>query len=713
MSSDETMRLVATVVDGYSGPLKEMMNALKKISEGSKDIHAKGKKDVVDHTKTYRELGEQIRKVKDNGINVLTPSLAAMGVTIFGVSEGFGKLVEQLRGAGERWNMLNETMKRGGVTARYVDVYSRTFEKLGLDANKAADGVANVGEVFDKLKRGDPEEMGRLSGVFSNLLPYVGDLMKGAKDREEATDRMMRAITDASIPIDQRRKMAQAFGIDPALAAKSGKDFGEALRDSIQRELDHPLDMDLFKRLREAFAHLNAAQRDFGADMVNTFGPPGVKLVDGFASELEILGKKFRDPEMLALWNDISSGAKKIEETFKGLGINPSLKSDLQDIKSIIDGIKWLFDSKGKLSPGSVKESMQDRLKPFGLGSALDDKKTQENVKEGTRRGLEEFYQSLKQQNAQGGYTPMAYTPGGGGAVRGGYFGSKQFPAVDATGGGPFSKAQRDAISGGGATDSAGSGPTSGSLAEQRKRLAQELQSNPALREKVLRIAANEQGRNPQGTQAVIESMMNRAIVRGTSLEKQARWHRSEGGYYDEGNMGRGALENAKSRAVLEESLRSAISGGNLSNYATDNSSGSLAARERATGKFRFRSEYGGRGGTGSPGMETFFAPGWAEKGLARRWDEWAKQTMAGDHPRGARLRDMVRRGRSAPSDAELLKLGRRSDAGSALQGSLGVKIDLNGFPKGTRTAISQEGGLLKDVALRRGSSMPLASETS
>lgn len=688
MSSDETMRLVATVVDGYSGPLKDMMNALKKISEGSKDIHAKGKKDVVDHTKTYRELGEQIRKVKDNGVNILTPSLAAMGVTVYGLSEGMGKLVETLRGAGERWNVLNETMKRGGVSPTYVNAIGRAFERMGMDAGKADAAVGSIGESLDKLKAHDPQEMNRLTGVYQDLLPFLDKITKGAKDREEEMTRIAGAVTDEKLPIWKRRKLAEAFGIDPALASRSGAEFGKALREAMQRELDHKVDPKMLEGLRDAFTHLRAAQRDYGDDMVSIFGAPGIRLVDGFASALDGLGKKYR-------------------EQFGGHGTVP-LQPD-----SIFGRMAGALGFKMK-EPQSANERVS------GAFDALSKKEREETIARGTTRGvIDAFRQWMSQSEAQkfaDGLRPMAFHPGNdaaGGGVPAPRFGSKMFPNINDAGG-PFSKAQRDAIRGGGAADGggAGAGPSSGSLAEQRKRLAEELQNNPALRNKVLRIAANEQGRNPEGTQAVIETMMNRAIVRGTSLEKQARWHRSEGGYYDEGNMGRGALENARSRTVLEESLRNAINGGNLSNYATDNSSGSLAARERATGKFRFRSEYGGRGGTGSPGMETFFAPGWAEKGLARRWDEWAKETMAADHTRGARLRDMVRRGRSAPSDAELLKLGRRSDAGGA-DGKLGVRIDLNGFPKGTRTAVSQEGGLLKEVALHRGRTMVRASEES
>jgi hypothetical protein len=185
----------------------------------------------------------------------------------------------------------------------------------------------------------------------------------------------------------------------------------------------------------------------------------------------------------------------------------------------------------------------------------------------------------------------------------------------------------------GGSPDSAQpTGALSSTLAQQRAGFERELRENPALRDKVMRIAANEQGRNPHGTQAVLESMMNRAIVRGTNLETQARWFRGERrGYYAMGNMGRGALEHPAHRQILEHGLANALGGSNISNYATDNSSGSLAARERASGSFRFRSGYTG---------ETFFAPGTAEPGLAQRYDQWHRSTTAAEAAAGAATRE-------------------------------------------------------------------------
>lgn len=161
--------------------------------------------------------------------------------------------------------------------------------------------------------------------------------------------------------------------------------------------------------------------------------------------------------------------------------------------------------------------------------------------------------------------------------------------------------------------------PVSGTLRQDRAQLVQEVNGNPRLKDRVFRLAYNEQGGNPQGVQAVMESMVNRARVRGTGMAQQARWHRTEGGYYQEGSGYRGPVP-ARLMPMLEQAWRNVVNGSNISNYATDNSSGALASRERATGRFGYRSGYTG---------ETFFRPGSAEPGLVPRYFNWL-QSMQG-----------------------------------------------------------------------------------
>jgi hypothetical protein len=147
-----------------------------------------------------------------------------------------------------------------------------------------------------------------------------------------------------------------------------------------------------------------------------------------------------------------------------------------------------------------------------------------------------------------------------------------------------------------------------------RTRFGPELDQSPALRMKILRIMANEQGRHPQGTQAIAESLMNRANLYGTSLARQATWF-TQGGYYDDRKHPGGiAVENDPDHyAILSRSLNNALGGADTTGYATDNASGKFARDEERTRKF-IRTVPNING-------ETFFRPGWGAPGAAAKYE--------------------------------------------------------------------------------------------
>jgi hypothetical protein len=144
-------------------------------------------------------------------------------------------------------------------------------------------------------------------------------------------------------------------------------------------------------------------------------------------------------------------------------------------------------------------------------------------------------------------------------------------------------------------------------------RIAKELEANPALREKIKHISLGE-NQDPRANLAVMETMRNRAIVRGKSLESQVKRHRSsgvdEGGYY----AGYAPHYSSEKGAMADRNIKEAFEKqSNITGYATDNSSGSLAARETATGAFRHHMTING---------ESFFSPGHAEPQLRDRWQQ-------------------------------------------------------------------------------------------
>jgi hypothetical protein len=76
-----------------------------------------------------------------------------------------------------------------------------------------------------------------------------------------------------------------------------------------------------------------------------------------------------------------------------------------------------------------------------------------------------------------------------------------------------------------------------------------------------------------------------------------------------------------------------------------------------------------------------------------------------------AAMRHHIRHGRASQTDGGLLRRGMRAVDAGGRDSNHNLTIDLNGFPRGTKTALKTE-GLFKEVKLNRGRPMATASET-
>ncbi|MGY3483995.1 hypothetical protein ACVW1C_001878 [Bradyrhizobium sp. USDA 4011] len=687
MSEQDVMRLVAEVVDKSSGVLKKIQASFKSLGEDAGKAHDVGSKAAREHAKRIAELHERIEKTKDYISDALVPTLATLGITSFGVGEAVGTLADKIKAASEKYQALNDTIKRGHVSSQFVQGMSDAFSRLGMDVSKANDFVAETGETLDKLRRGNAAEMQRLTDTFGNTLPWLEKVVSGARNYQEAAERIMKALTDTRIPIDQRRKLAEAFHIDPRIASKNGEEVGEALSKSMAEAVKHGLNIETLSKLDDAYTELGIRQQQFWNDLINVFGPGAVTVLNQVRDAITPIEKQInselRDAQAIyRVWVKILDFDDKFSGAVRhGLGLDGQKP----------EGLKPGQTSPNAFGNWSPAQRLAAGMSPISFTTGGD---RNNPLYRGVRDGVLDAFRQLmgeKSGGSAGGFVNASYATGGsygvgfnsGLAGRFGGYGGGHGTSGGSSGG-------SDAV-----PDNAGAGtsgyvnPASGPF--DRHRFIKELQSNTALRDKIMRIAANEQGRNAAGTQAVIESMMNRANVRGTSLAAQARWHESEGGYYQQGTMGRGALENPKYRAILERSLAAALHGANTIDYATDNSSGGLADRERATGKFVFHRKING---------ESFFSPGNAEIGLARRYNDLRQRLLDQDAERsahGARLSDHIRN-------------HIRSGSGGGHLGHASVSVDFHNMPRGTRTS-AKVSGMFKEAKLNRGRPMAMASQ--
>ena len=209
---------------------------------------------------------------------------------------------------------------------------------------------------------------------------------------------------------------------------------------------------------------------------------------------------------------------------------------------------------------------------------------------------------------------------GTGGGVAGGVPGLPGSPSGRA-----LTKEERAAGGAAPAGTGAGTGGAGGNtvLAAQRERFRKELESNPALRAKVLAIAAGEHKNNDANT-SVIESAMNRAAMMNTTLAYEMRLTK-EGGYY--AGYDPKALNNPAYKKQAEANLERALGGSNVSDYATENASGAWGRKRMSGGMFTKVSEHGG------PHPELFGIPtGPGARGV-NRYKAWRAAAEKGATP--------------------------------------------------------------------------------
>lgn len=708
MADQDTMRLVAEVVDKFSGPLKEMQKAMRETRDTLKDSHADSLKAARLHHKEVRELQERFTKAREVIAESFTPALATVGITAFGVGEVIGTLAEKVKAASEQYNAFNETIKRGHVSANYANTLENVFIRMGSSAEQAHVTMREFGQTIDRLKRpGNNTELQRIESQLQGAAPWFARAIKDAKNYEEALTSVIKVLSDTHIDPDLKLKLAEIFHLPKEAALKDGHEWGEAFKKSAEEASKHPIDVHLLQKLDDAYTELRITQKNFWTDFVRYLGDDGPhaiemfthavdKMAKLFAGELKADLKTLKDTidELKAIWDWapaewMKKTPQELLEQFR------KQKSDASQNPNAFEPNKY-----GTLTPA---QKLAAGMSPISFGGSAGSNPLSTAVKEGVLEAFREWM-ALQSGGSAGGFTNASFNTGGsiGPAARfggGGYINYGQSYGNRETTGGQ-----------GGANGGADIQTGTGAFIDRDKWRAQ-LDANPALKERFFRHALGENS-GALANQAVMESAANRADIRGNRRFDEHGNLSYFQGYH------RGPI-TAKMRKMLEDNYRKVfVEGSDVSHGAIDNSSGWLAAKHDRTGRFRatFRSN-----------GETFQVPGTGESGSGERarYPAFRAEQLRRAAERAAAFKakqDELQSGmspqqhiddsfnslRQMMNDHDNAKRDKRSQN----LGDASVKIALEGFPRGTRTSTSSS-GIFKEVSLDRGRVMPVASMDS
>jgi hypothetical protein len=721
MSEQETLRLVMEAVDKYSPEMKKFMNTLKGISAAGKDANQQGTKQTTEHGKAYKLLAEQMAGLKTKGIDVARPALAEMGIAVTSVAGAVAAMGVAVVKSTSDWAGWGQTMtfahRSSGLQIGTLRGLAEANVEYGESQEDTIKNLEEFGQLLDQQARRSPTLMNAWK-QFPTVWNELGKSLDGLT-KEQALAAAMKFVPTIN-DSDQRARVLAFLHLPPNWRDLTSKEMADLEQAAADFDSRFPFDAAKAYEAKHAWEELRSTFRGLYSDLGNTVGSAlfdDMKYVEDHADKFQFI----RDA--VSAVKDVSLAA---------------LKQDAKDIASMFEGLVKVIELI-KNGPGD-KNSWWNRPMFKGNNSLFGgDKKFQDNVKkgvkEGVKEGLTDFSHALKEANDS--YVPMAFHPDG--SVRGGgggKFGSEEFPALSdeqtrqmegGGGAGQRPKSMGRAPDGTNVPVDGDGMPTGGGAGINRDMRFQQLNNNPRMKEELYRRSLGENS-NPLANQAVMEEAANRDALR-------SKLHGDQG-FAGHGNLSyfkgyfRGDL--SKYRKMLDSNFDKVFrQGSDIAHGAVDNSSQGLAYTNehggamggygwpgKKPGRFKTTANFGGDGVTGHKGVESFEIPGWGESGsgegaawpaLRRAQLNEAATRLAATH--GSRLRDMARRGRS-PSDAELLRRGMKGvDAGDALNSNAHLTVDLNGFPRGTKTATKTDG--FKTVTLNRGRPMAPASETS
>jgi hypothetical protein len=286
-SQEETMRLVAELLDKTSGPLKDIQKSLRDTAAVAKKMQGDGTVGTKDHAKAYGNLHESIEKTRREVSGAFTPAMAALGLTTFGAGEAIGKVTEQLKSFAEQYTVLRDASRRSGQSVDFLEKMAGTIEDLTGEApEEAIQNLANMREQMDRLSRQRPDTVNAWKGAYTGLYETLGKDLMGKTLKQQIDLAMRWKETHPEIAIDKIRDVFRLMGLDQRLATVSLKEYldTDAKRDAWQNA--HPYNAKNAEALHEAFDNLRDSIREIGYEINETFGGSGASLIDKFATSI-------------------------------------------------------------------------------------------------------------------------------------------------------------------------------------------------------------------------------------------------------------------------------------------------------------------------------------------------------------------------------------------------------------------------------------------
>jgi hypothetical protein len=373
---DDSLQLVAQVVDQFSAPIRDMQRQLRALTDANKKSHVEGAGLVRAHGEQFKKLRENITQTSE----VLRREFAPVFKDIASEATGLRFALTGIGGAaaaavGGAASMafsfsntarsLRDLSQSTGMSVNDLRVFEQIGPRIGSSVEAMDGGFQSLNAHIERLRRNPTAEIADMAAsMFPDVRNQVAKL--AGRDRPEQFER----ILDIAQKIKENpgrgggepneRRFLQFFGLPPELAEYSGK-----IRDVVAqiRQNLKPLSADQIMMGLEAsvaWSNMQLRMKGFSDYVGATFAPVLTRAMDGIAAEFTTLesgatgwlDKIKADPGVARDWDDLS---RRVGDDIKSMigslgnfddmstrprvllpGMAPQWQSFGADIKSLI-----------------------------------------------------------------------------------------------------------------------------------------------------------------------------------------------------------------------------------------------------------------------------------------------------------------------------------------------------------------------------------------
>jgi len=745
---DDTLRMAAEIVDKWSGPLHAMNKSLRSLAETAKGTHVTQTAHVRDQAKAYAGLDQSVKQIADRTKSMLTPALAAAGVSILSVGGAVAALVKATNSFGETTKKLAFIGRETGFSITKLRELDALASRVGTSPEAMRAGEQAFAHNMEQLRRWRGASAEFFTSQHDLNVRALGDTLRLSRSNEEAFD-AVEDFLDKVPDMVQKMNLLKAVGLSTELANLSGPERRKALaeiRDDLGDAGKNAVKLGL------AFQH---ARDRLDTTLSGTSDMIGAALAEPFTRATDAVREfiKANRGELMPVLHDLGDALTGLDWKDFGTGLSDFFKSTLTDINNIVKGLRILdewtahpgklgaaigdkaeqaagyinnltgqpstFKQRGAGIPGfasggivrsptlaRVGEAGPEAIVPLAGGDDVLKRPIKEGTEAGTRKGvfdgMRDWFDYQRGGGAGGG-------GGGGGGLSGPHGGAGDRTGLQGPRVGEDAKAAAASFADRFKGEPAGGG--SEYLRGERSWIKDELDKDPKLRSFLGGVLAHEQ--SPGERSKVMESLANRMnylkATKFPNLTMRDYLRGKYGQFY--GPIQRGeispGLEALAKRQGVDKDIDKVLGGSN---------------------DIRGMTDQGSRGDPNFGVGETIMSHGEGYndfgRGAARAWRLRQQSRVNAPTPTASALtaagllEHAKKYGPGTFNDrwhGDLLQQGRRSGLiGGPMRhevtGSAGVTVDFRNMPRGVLTAGSIE-GMFKKITLNRGVAMPLASD--